>query len=303
MTYRPLCVKSGVPGSGVGAGGRAANLIDVIYGFDLRKGVFREIVAGVARYIHHHAERAPAKRVRNADAGDGYFFPGEVARMLHLEGIDYTQLRTMFRLVRKQRSAPVAPGWSRFSLIDLACFEALLEISGGRTALEPRRKLSLRGVEETCAALRDLGYRYFRGMNGDQGNLPAARSVSLVDSDGLTRRMEGGAQRIRVRRPICERTWCCSAGGSTRPSVCRSRRSESRRGDLVGHQNLQRRSRSRRRTAARTRIVRAARGRDASQRYGSLPLVRLTATRPRPSTMPGVAVGSKAIPLPPPSSP
>jgi len=113
----------------------------------------------VARYVHHHQERSPARRVRGDRVdGDGYFFPGEVARMLLLDGIDYRQLREMFKLVRKQRLAPVTRAWARFSLVDLACLEALLGVCGDREALAPGRKLSLRGIEACCDALRAQGF-------------------------------------------------------------------------------------------------------------------------------------------------
>jgi len=115
----------------------------------------------MARRVHDHQERAPARRVRDAgEHADGYFFPGEVARLLELDGVDYHQLRRIFRLVREQAGLKDAAGrqWSRFSFRDLARTEAVLRVCGGREALGPDRKTNLTGIKQACAALRGQGF-------------------------------------------------------------------------------------------------------------------------------------------------
>ena len=87
------------------------------------------------------------------------FFPGEAARLLGLGAIDYAQLRELFRLARLARgSASTGRGWSRFSLADLAAVEVLVELGGGREALEEGRRLVLGDIEATCVALRRMGF-------------------------------------------------------------------------------------------------------------------------------------------------
>lgn len=87
------------------------------------------------------------------------FFPGEVARLLGLDGVDYSQLRRLFILARTLRGeTPPNRGWSRFTLADLAATEVLVALGGGREVLASGRRLILGRVELTCLALREMGF-------------------------------------------------------------------------------------------------------------------------------------------------
>jgi hypothetical protein len=93
------------------------------------------------------------------DLGRGYFYPGEVVRILKLEGMDYRQLRDLFRLVREQAGSPSPHKrqWARFTFRDLVALNTALHLAGGKEALAPGRRLRLYDVERICARLRDLG--------------------------------------------------------------------------------------------------------------------------------------------------
>lgn len=111
----------------------------------------------MSRKVHGHLEKRPAERIAS-DVAEAAFFPGEVARLLGLDGIEYDQLRRMFVLSRVLRGEP-SPGrkWSRFTLGDLAATEVLLRLGGGREQLALGRHLILGDVERACKALIDLG--------------------------------------------------------------------------------------------------------------------------------------------------
>lgn len=85
------------------------------------------------------------------------FYPGEVAWILGLEGVDYHQLRRLFRLVRKQSSSPgpEARQWSRFTFRDLVALKVALSLAGGKEALSKGRHLRLKDVERVCHRLRE----------------------------------------------------------------------------------------------------------------------------------------------------
>lgn len=111
----------------------------------------------MSRRVHSHREKRPAERL-GPDVAEAAFFPGEVARLLGLEGVEYDQLRRLFVLSRVLRGEP-RPGreWSRFTLADLAATEVLLGLGGGRERLVLGRHLILGDVELACKALLALG--------------------------------------------------------------------------------------------------------------------------------------------------
>lgn len=112
----------------------------------------------MGRRVKNHRERAPASRRRLA--ADAEFFPGEVARLLGLNDIDYSQLRCLYLMARRLRGAP-GPGrgaWSRFTLADLAATEVLVGLGGGRERLVHGRRLVLGRIEATCIALTEVGF-------------------------------------------------------------------------------------------------------------------------------------------------
>jgi hypothetical protein len=89
-----------------------------------------------------------------------HFYPGEVARILRLEGLDYRQLRMLFRIIRQQAGStdPLGRGWSRFTFRDLVALKTALLLAGGEEALAAGRRLRLQDLQEVCRRLReDLG--------------------------------------------------------------------------------------------------------------------------------------------------
>lgn len=100
---------------------------------------------------NQHPPTKPARAVRSS------FYPGEVARILGLEGVDYHQLRRLYRLVREQASSeiPEARKWSRFTFKDLVALKVAVTLAGGKEALSRGRHLRLKEVERTCQRLRE----------------------------------------------------------------------------------------------------------------------------------------------------
>ena len=100
---------------------------------------------------NQHSPTKPAEIIRSS------FYPGEVARILGLEGVDYHQLRRLYRLVREQASLeiPGARKWSRFTFKDLVSLKVAVALAGGKEALSKGRHLRLKEVERTCQRLRE----------------------------------------------------------------------------------------------------------------------------------------------------
>jgi hypothetical protein len=102
------------------------------------------------------AEKRVHRPPRRRLAGDGYFFPNEVVRILHLERVDYRQLRRLFRLVRAASGRKIRERkWARYSFQDLCALQVAIDIAGGIEALASGRRLGLKALEAACRALRD----------------------------------------------------------------------------------------------------------------------------------------------------
>jgi len=108
----------------------------------------------MAGRIRHHRPRGPARRISSSQPG--YFYPGEVVRLLGLEDIDYAQLRELLGLVRGRALGPRK--WARYDLHDLACLRAGIDLAGGRPALRRGRRLRLEPLRRAVAALRLAGF-------------------------------------------------------------------------------------------------------------------------------------------------
>jgi hypothetical protein len=112
----------------------------------------------MSRRLQDHGERAPTNRLRDG-AVEAAFFPGEVARLLGLPNIDYSQLRRMFVLARVLRGDPRPDrAWARFTLADLAATEVIVGLAGGRDRLALGSRLTFGDLEPTCKALRSMGF-------------------------------------------------------------------------------------------------------------------------------------------------
>lgn len=113
----------------------------------------------MADHVQNHQVRRPRQRVVPGDAlQSGLFYPGEVARMEDFAGIDYRQLRRLFKLVREQANAPIGPErtWSRYTLRDIAALKIAVALC--RSDVDPdSRYLVIAPLERACAALRTQG--------------------------------------------------------------------------------------------------------------------------------------------------
>jgi hypothetical protein len=107
----------------------------------------------VAPYVQPRRPRPPRNRLRNVRP---YFYPGEVVRILNLEGVDYHQLRRLFRLVLSSRDLPLRATrrWARFTFQDLLAVKLALDLAGGAAALKPGHRLRLAALARTCETLR-----------------------------------------------------------------------------------------------------------------------------------------------------
>lgn len=112
----------------------------------------------MADRIERHSIVSPRERLRTAAVDEGYFYPGEARALLDLPGIDYAQLRNLYRLVRVQGGRQVESGWARYSLRDLAGIEIAVTLAGGRDALAAGRRLQIAPVRAAVMRLRELGF-------------------------------------------------------------------------------------------------------------------------------------------------
>lgn len=105
--------------------------------------------------------RVPKARIAADSTTDGYFYAGEAARILGLDELDYQQVRRLFVFVREQSGTPLQESherrWARFTIRDLACMEALVELCGGKEALKEGRRLRIQPVRRACTWLREQG--------------------------------------------------------------------------------------------------------------------------------------------------
>jgi len=108
----------------------------------------------LADRVRNHSARRPAERLAERP---GYFYPGEVVRVLKLRGIDYAQLRALLALVRPDGERPTR-AWARFNLRDMACIRAAIDLAGGVGALQEGRRLRLGPLRKALKALHRAGY-------------------------------------------------------------------------------------------------------------------------------------------------
>jgi hypothetical protein len=99
----------------------------------------------------------PRKRRQQRSSATG-FFPGEVVRILRLDGIDYRQLREMLRLARELRGERLQDSrWARYTFADLCAIRVIVELFGGPSELRRGARLQLRRLRSICLGLRKKG--------------------------------------------------------------------------------------------------------------------------------------------------
>lgn len=126
---------------------------------------------------HSSGKKRRLKRV--AAAG---FFPGEVARILGLKGVDYRQLRDMLRLAREVRGDAVeGTKWARYSFTDLCALRVIVDLFGGADQVRNGARLELQRLRATCMHLRKLGF----ANPLLQVKLTSANGSILAQADGV----------------------------------------------------------------------------------------------------------------------
>src|SRR3569623_2209828 len=152
----------------------------------------------MAPKVHHHRQREPSRRV-SPDRG-GYFYPGEAARILGLNGIDYHQLRRLLLVVsRDQPSTKQSRKWARFTFKDLVMVRTAIDLAGGIGGLRRDRHLRLKRVQEAVVALR-------RRLRVDDPiatvRLVLRDGQILAQLDGVTFESVSGQQLLDIRKGI-----------------------------------------------------------------------------------------------------
>jgi len=83
------------------------------------------------------------------------FYPGEVATLLGLNGVDYAQLRRLHKLVTPETAQIQGRAWLRFTETEILAGRVALELLGGLESLRPRHRLRWRALERACRVLRE----------------------------------------------------------------------------------------------------------------------------------------------------
>jgi hypothetical protein len=104
----------------------------------------------MAPIIHRDKKRRAQRQLVSAK---GMFYPGEVVRILGLEGMDYQQLRELWRLISPAKNMPTRK-WARYTFKDLVILRNAIELAGGREALKLGRRLRVKQLSRVLQALQ-----------------------------------------------------------------------------------------------------------------------------------------------------
>lgn len=185
------------------------------------------------------AERSEASKRKIARSARSVAGPGlstkDVVALLGLEGIDYGQIRELYKFIRSQAGTPLEKGdrrWARFSPVDIACMDALIPLCGGVEALAEKRRLRVVPVRRACIWLRAVGF------TNPLLEVPMKREGDRVYVwvDGLV--VESVSNQMVLNMPeSVEVSYVTSADGAdddTRLLVERARQEAQRRGRRAG---------------------------------------------------------------------
>jgi hypothetical protein len=104
----------------------------------------------MAPIIHRQRRHGPPRQLVSAK---GMFYPGEVIRILRLEGMDYQQLRELWQLISPTKNMPTRK-WARYTFRDLVLLRNAIELAGGVEALKFGRRLRVKQLSRALAALK-----------------------------------------------------------------------------------------------------------------------------------------------------
>lgn len=91
---------------------------------------------------------------RQVVSGTGFYYPGEVARILGLGDIDYRQLRELRGLVSSSDERTPKRKWGRYSYRDLVLVRNAIHLAGGPEALKLGRRLRIRQLSRVVDVLK-----------------------------------------------------------------------------------------------------------------------------------------------------
>lgn len=105
----------------------------------------------------YKVHRDSNQRTRCLVASKDYFYPGEVVRILGLEGLDYRQLARLYELAtaHEQTRSRHPSKWRRFTFEQLVAIRTAFDLVGGQEALHSRCRLRWKAVEAVCKTLRN----------------------------------------------------------------------------------------------------------------------------------------------------
>jgi hypothetical protein len=139
--------------------------------------------------------RAPRTRVISPHPEKGQFFPGEVARMLKIESLDYRQLRSIYQLVREQAGHTYQPKeWARFSYDDIAAALEVVRICIESRGLDTKVRFTLVLLHLRKACLKLQGSGFTNPLL--QLRLQLVEGRVIAEIDGATLDAETGQQLI-----------------------------------------------------------------------------------------------------------
>ena len=106
----------------------------------------------MAPRVWTRGRKGPAREVISARRG---FYATEAARLLKVAGIDYVQLRRLYRLVAPADALAAGARWVRFTEEDLVAAARAIDLLGGPNAFGRGHRLPWQKVERACELLRN----------------------------------------------------------------------------------------------------------------------------------------------------
>jgi hypothetical protein len=85
-------------------------------------------------------------------AEGGCFYAGEAVRVAGIVGLNYRQLRRLFKLIKGE--APVAEKWVRFTFRDILALRVAYRLASGKRTKYPHKRLHFAEVEQACLELK-----------------------------------------------------------------------------------------------------------------------------------------------------
>jgi hypothetical protein len=92
--------------------------------------------------------------VRDVISAKAGFYATEAARILKVDGIDYVQMRRLYRLVAPAEALAAGTRWIRFTEEDLVAAATAIDLLGGPKVFGRSQRLPWQRLENACGLLR-----------------------------------------------------------------------------------------------------------------------------------------------------